>query len=305
MCKVGAHCSRRVCFFAHKPEELRPLPTHLVGSTGGASSGKYSLSATRQAAAKAAAATRVHTRLPSGSYPPALQQRLHYHPADFGTWGPGTPPAGIMPTSAVFGSMMQGSNFQQSLGMVMPDLAMLSGAADTGCQQPLMTEASIIRQMQQMALTSSSVSHAPSGSMSGGMAALQGPARWAGAPAMTGPISHSFGSGQEYLPGDSYMLGWHQQQQQQGLQGYVDFGGSMPAPSRMMPMQPPQEQEQQQQLLLHLLTAQGGSVSKPYRPASAAGQDAGFQSIGVGGVAVSTAMVHPSHLAVTQGPWMM
>jgi hypothetical protein len=79
----------------------------------------------------------------------------------------------------------------------------------------------------------------------------------------------------------------------------------MPAPSRMMHMQPPQEQEQQQQLLLHLLTAQGSSVGKPYGPASAAGQDAGFQSIGVGGVAVSNAMVHPSHLAVTQGPWVM
>lgn len=56
MCKVGPTCTRRICFFAHKPEELRPLPPHLEGTSGGASTGKYSLSATRQAAAAAASA---------------------------------------------------------------------------------------------------------------------------------------------------------------------------------------------------------------------------------------------------------
>lgn len=34
MCKVGAGCNRRICFFAHKPEELRPLPEHLANEEG-------------------------------------------------------------------------------------------------------------------------------------------------------------------------------------------------------------------------------------------------------------------------------
>lgn len=47
MCKVGAGCNRRICFFAHKPEELRPLPEHLANSCmpDGTIAGKYSLSA--------------------------------------------------------------------------------------------------------------------------------------------------------------------------------------------------------------------------------------------------------------------
>jgi hypothetical protein len=44
MCKVGAGCNRRICFFAHRPEELRPLPEHLASADGKAGF-KYSLSA--------------------------------------------------------------------------------------------------------------------------------------------------------------------------------------------------------------------------------------------------------------------
>lgn len=44
MCKVGAGCNRRICFFAHKPEELRPLP-HYLQNPNGSTGGKYSLAA--------------------------------------------------------------------------------------------------------------------------------------------------------------------------------------------------------------------------------------------------------------------
>lgn len=246
MCKVGVNCTRRICFFAHKPEELRPLPSHLVGTSGGPSAGKYSLSATRQAAAAAAAAGARHNAGFCGSIHPAAafpQQPAAYALAEQASWGFIPQAASMMSVDSssmagclAFPGVMQHSHLQQhqpaaAAGMGHGGMGLLQGDP-TGWQQQQqqhhsggysagtsLTEMSLLAHMQQLRLTGSAPNTPPAHSApmgSGGMNFLPMAAQWQGMNSVAGLAAGSNPdlAGQQYFGSDGLLHGWQQEQHQ-------------------------------------------------------------------------------------------
>lgn len=337
MCKVGANCSRRICFFAHKPEELRPLPPHLIGTSGGGNAGKYSLSATHQAAAAAAAAAAgarpkmgmlnmgMGYMQPTAAH--AFPQQAAYSLMDQANWGVNSQAGSIFSVDSgsyagclPFPGVMHRSTMQPQQPAVMGTggLGLLSAGDPAGWQQqpssgvysggvPLAGDRSLLSQIQQLGLTGSAPNTPPA--ISAPMAATGGMHSFLPAAQWNDPVGLAAGSGadlvagQQFYAGDALLQGWQQQQQPtQLLQGPSQaLAGShtgLPASSRVLVLQQPQQPQQ----LMQLLGAQNMGFAKAMGPGQASGVGAAFQPVKV---STSSAMAHPGQLAMGQGPWML
>lgn len=314
MCKVGLNCTRRICFFAHKPEELRPLPPHLVGTTGGPSAGKYSLSATRQAAAAAAAAAagaRHNAGLRGNIHPAATfpQQPAAYTLAEQSSWGFIPQAASMMSidgasiAGCLFPGVMQHSHLQQHQpaaaaamgygGMGLPpgnpagwqrQQQQHSGGFSAGTS---LTEMSLLSHMQQLRLMGSAPNTPPAHSApmgSGGMSFLPTAAQWHGINSVAGLTAGSNPdlSGQQYFGGDGLLHGWQQHQHQQqpapllqdAGQAFASGPFALPAAQRVLVMQQPQQ-------LTQLLEDHNAALAKAMGSVPAGDVSAGFQQLPV------------------------
>lgn len=310
MCKVGPNCNRRICFFAHKPEELRPLPPHLVGTTGTMSTGKYSLSATRQAAA----AARPKAALCSQPYAAAAAHMLHQQ-QPYVLDPQAVRMAGAYSSSA---DMMLPQPFDMGAtrGMLAQDPTAWQyqqlGASSFSTSPQLMAGSSLITQMQQLGLAGIAAARAtpPSSTCTMPLPTCGTPVLGSSSPWAVS--SEPLATSQHELMGDALMHSWAQQQQQHSqpplLQdptrsvGGVEALLTGAAPQFMML---PNPQQQQQQLLMHLFGTQGLAYARSLAQGQAATAPGSNPYARFGPQHSAPGMMQAAPLSDVQGPWLM
>lgn len=136
LCELGASCNRTICFFAHHPGELRPLPDGLTHSANATGSSKRRAAAAAAASAAAAAAVQQQAGTSSSPSLGARQLSGGSLTSSGGSHGPSS--EGLAPVAFPNGSMGGVSMPQVSGGLSDPHirpgftaLGSLSAAAGT------------------------------------------------------------------------------------------------------------------------------------------------------------------------------